>query len=227
MAKLSTTEKASRVLVLLLALRNPRIARALAAHGFDAEQLAHGWRLLQRLTAGCMEVVPPEPPPHPVRSLDAWENYWFPIVVAVLKNQHPEAYELVFRNIRQTEGVTLIVTIGALLDRLELLAKSRDEGGLGAEGQEARALLRKRGFTDEVMAEARAILRSVGQIQPGPDLEDYELEREAGERELWSWYLMWSSIARHVISDRRLLRTLGFLRRNKKGGALEPTDDED
>lgn len=32
------------------------------------------------------------------------------------------------------------------------------------------------------------------------------------EEKLWAWYLEWSTIARTAITDRRLLKMLGFLR---------------
>lgn len=52
------------------------------------------------------------------------------------------------------------------------------------------------------------------------------------EDALWSWYLEWSTIARTVITDRRLLRRLGFLRvvRGANGTEEEvvvPAEDAD
>ena len=41
---------------------------------------------------------------------------------------------------------------------------------------------------------------------------------EDAEKRLWSWYLEWSVIARAAIRDRRLLRSLGFLRVVRKAG---------
>ena len=41
--------------------------------------------------------------------------------------------------------------------------------------------------------------------------EDERKARKAAEEAMWAWYLEWSTIARHAISDRNLLRALGFL----------------
>lgn len=47
---------------------------------------------------------------------------------------------------------------------------------------------------------------------------------------MWSWYLEWSRIARAVITDRRLLRDLGFLRSARPDlhgrGDNDDADDE-
>jgi hypothetical protein len=38
---------------------------------------------------------------------------------------------------------------------------------------------------------------------------------------MWSWYLEWSTLARVAISDRRLLRSLGFRRSARADGGEE------
>jgi hypothetical protein len=160
--------------------------------------------------------------------LDGWENRWFPITDVVLATNVPEAHAMVFKNLSQTEGLEVIVSVGTFLERLETLPKSREEGGLGATGRNARELLIKRGLDSNAVAEARALLEKVGKIEPSDiDASGVPSEREEMlERDLWNWYLEWSGIARIAISDRRLLRTLGFLR-DSSGSNREPEVPEE
>jgi hypothetical protein len=155
--------------------------------------------------------------------LDGWENRWFPIADVVLATNVPEAHAMVFKNLAQTDGREVIVSVGTFLERLEALPKSREEGGLGTAGRNARDLLTKRGLDHNAVAEARALLDKVGKIEPNDvDTSGVPSEREEMlERDLWNWYLEWSGIARIAISDRRLLCTLGFLR-SSGGSADEP-----
>ena len=59
------------------------------------------------------------------------------------------------------------------------------------------------------------------------DISDARVVREAAEQELWTWYLEWSAIARVAISDRRLLRSLGFLRYKSQASGAEDEDESD
>ncbi len=59
-----------------------------------------------------------------------------------------------------------------------------------------------------------------------PDVTGAVEAREAATAEMWSWYLEWSQIARTVIKNRRLLRSLGFLRRTSTGDDRVMVEDE-
>ncbi|UJR78462.1 hypothetical protein [Sandaracinus amylolyticus] len=224
MAKLTIGQKASRVLRLLMGLRNPRIAAALQRHGFDDADLARGLSLLGRLTQGRLAVapVPVSTDPRVVVELDAWENKWFPICEVVLRNHAPEAHERVFLNLSQTTGPEVIVSVGTFVERVTALPRPRTDGGLGREGRSARDLLAKRGLTDAVIDDARALLARVERIERTEEAASPRSPEDdaLAERDLWAWYLEWSTIARAVITDGRLLRQLGF------GGRARPSDAE-
>lgn len=80
----------------------------------------------------------------------------------------------------------------------------------------SRALLEERG-----RRRARDIIAQIGTIAaPPPGATDPEAAKTAEER-LWNWYLEWSAIARVAIRDRRILRSLGFLRTVKKANGEE------
>ena len=49
---------------------------------------------------------------------------------------------------------------------------------------------------------------------------------QAAEHALWTWYREWSGIARARITDRRLLRSMGFLRYRGRGQCLEAVATE-
>lgn len=155
-----------------------------------------------------------DPIEEPVDALDAWENEWYPIASAVLTAHFPEARDAVFLNLVQTSGPEVIVTVGTLLDRI------------AEQPEEVRAILRKRGLDDDVIAEARAHLDSVVHIQAAlPSVAESIVADADAEKVLWDWYLQWSAIVRAVVTDRRHLRSLGFLRMSN-GELVEAPDDE-
>jgi hypothetical protein len=232
MAKLSIGQKAARTLVFIIGIRHPRARRALAAHGFTDAHLDEGWALLRGLTTTRLDTLPPVFDVKLLRQLDEWENKWFPIAGVVLRANYPAAHELVFRNLTQTDGAEVVVSVSTFVDRLDVLAQPTDKGGLGRDGRAARALLAKRGLDDGVVESARDLLTKIGTTEDH-DAEITEIdpeEQKTAELKLWNWYLEWGGIARTVIADRRLLRMLGFLAptRSSDGNTIEDEEvDED
>jgi hypothetical protein len=224
MARLSIGQRAQRVTAFLVSLRHERITRALRRHGFREKDRLEGHRLLRALTDGVLaeeEVSPSAPDASLLHRLDEWENQWYPIIEASLRYRFPEAHAFLFRNLRQTAGPELIVGLGTLLSRLDELASEAPRG------KEARALLVERGLTDRVLDIARAALSEVD--EDPPVVTTHGISDEAlKEREdaMWHWYLEWSTIARQSITDRRLLRALGFLSHTGAGAAEGVDDDE-
>lgn len=222
MSRLTLGQKAARVTAFLVGVRKRRVAAALARCGFGREDLVEGWGRLTSLTDGRLDVVYGDGDPKLVDALDVWENEWFPVANASLRARFPAAHKFLFNNLTQTEGLEVITSVGTFVARLGKLSLPESEGGLGREGAAARRLLSKRGMTDAVVNEARDVLTQLGQLESaGEPAELDEQEDAAREKALWDWYLEWSEIARTKIKDRRLLRSLGFL---KPDGS--PVDDE-
>ena len=222
MAKLTLGQKANRVLKLLLGLRNPRALAALTAHGFRGSDLEEGWRLLRSQAKVAFDLAPaPNADPSLIEKLDQWENAWFPIAHAALRRHFPAVRDKVFLNLSQTEGPAVIISVGTLVDRVAALSDGDEES------QKAGKLLSERGLTSAVLEEARALLKQLGSPAAGTpeNLEKQRVDAIAAEAELWSWYLEWGQIARTVISDRRLLRELGFLQ--SSSGRVEDDGDAD
>jgi hypothetical protein len=215
MARLTLGQKAQRLLAFLMGLGNKRIMRALQPYGFDQAALDEGWALLRRTTASHLDAQrTTQGTREQIARLDAWENRWFPIASAVLKRHYPEVHAKVFLNLSQTQGNQVVVSVGTLVERIEALP---------AMGQgEALATLIRHGLTNEVLDDARGMLAQLRQAPPveEPSEDDDPVVDPAAEDAMWSYYLQWSAIARRAISDRRLLRQLGFLR-SQRGGSDE------
>lgn len=221
MARLTVGQKTRRMLGFLMGLGNREIARALQRYGFDQATLDEGWTLLRQTTAVQLDAPPfRQLTREQVARLDAWENQWFPIASAVLRRHHPEEHTAVFHNLRQTQGNEVVLSVGTLLARIEALP--------GGEGSPVRATLARHGLTAAVLDEAYGLLGGVTQPPPveQPGAEDDEpVVDPTAEAAMWSYYLQWSAIARSAISDRRLLRQLGFLRKQRGGEEETPVDD--
>ncbi|WP_437774923.1 hypothetical protein [Sorangium sp. So ce1097] len=231
MAKLTIGQKAERVLLLLMGLRKNKVAAALVAHGFSDDDLAEGWRLLQRVTRTRLGFVATAAATDTglINELDTWENKWFPIASATLKRHAPLAHAFLFRNLAQTEGAAVLVSVSTFVERWDNLGKSKDKGGPDAEGDEARKILAKRGLTKAVIDEAKQLLARAGKLESVAELPpaaagDHDFDK--AERQLWDWYLEWSTIVQTAIKDRRTLRELGF-RRGSSSKAPAATDEAD
>lgn len=200
MGKLMIGQKASRVIEFLVGLRHRRIAGILSTVGFGRDDLKEGWDLARALTDGRLNATPLNVDPDLILELDDWENYWFPIANATLRSRFPDDHATLFKNLTQTEGVAVVTSVGTFVSRLDSLSDP------------AKKRLKKRGLSDEVIAKANEILKTLGQPEE-PDSGDLDsAEDEARMTALWNWYLEWSEIARATIDSPKLLRLMGFLK---------------
>jgi len=221
--KLTIGQKAMRVVKFLMGLRHPQVVKALAQHGFTQEQVQRGWALLGGLTEVSFDGLEREPGPNTLVELDRFENTWFPIARATLAHHYPEVGAALFRNLPQTQGREVAVTVAIFLDRLGRM--QRGEGEFGVAGPAARRLLAERGLRGTALAEGAALIESLQTVRPIEPLRiDREREQQA-EAALWAWYLEWSAIARVAIRDRRMLRALGFLNSKRHANAEEGDTD--
>ena len=220
-----------------MGLRNPRIAAALALHGFGNEDLKEGWSLLQKLTRTRLDTLPVAGPgpihvdPATLGALDEWENKWFPIAKATLQRRLPAVHDWMFLNLVQAEGPAVILTVGTFVERYNLLDAPKDKGGPGTGGKDAKKLMQKRGLTAAGIDTAKELLTKLSKVAEPPvgDGDKAESDESFVEAEtaVWAWYLEWSRIARTAIKDRRLLRTLGFLQGGGASGAEVELGDEE
>jgi len=204
MAKLTDMQRLARVLEFIAGLSHPEVRAALNGRGFSQHEADEGFRLLREaLEAFYAADAQPPTALDTIALLDAWENRWLPVVAAALERHDPKIARSVLLNIQQTRGPRLLVTLPTLLDRIEALGASAHEPE-----RRARSLLTRRGLTSEVIDEARTLLRETTRLPMALPL--VPKRRKPTLDSLWSWYREWSRIARVVIQDRRLLRSLGF-----------------
>lgn len=220
MARLTVTQKTSRVLKFLEASADPRVNPPMAAAGYGSADLQEGWELLKR--AGTVRLSQPQSvaiTPRVREQLDQFENYWFPMVSATLQRRHPDLHEKLFLNLGQEDGVEVSLNVSIFLGRLKEIAA-------GPQGAEVMALLEKRGLSAEVISGAEALLADFTTVQPAPspDLASLKKEHEQAVNDLWAWYLEWSTIARTVIQNRRHLKMLGFLNDSSSSSEDEPSE---
>ncbi len=228
MAKLTLGQKANRTLTFLLGLRNRRVMAWLKPCGFGDADLQEGWTLLRAVGKSQLDADPEEPAYDPItlRVLDDWENKWFTIADATLARHAPEAQAWLFKNLSPTEGAAVVLSVGTFVERWEGL----DKAGSGAppSGKAAKKKLAERGLDKATIDEAKALLDKLGGASgPIPNLPDLEAGAEQltkAEEAMWGWYLEWSRIARKVITQRGLLRQLGFLRGAGNGSAGEDVE---
>ena len=193
----SVGQKAARVLELMLALRNPAVASALARFGLGPDDVAQGWALLRGLPSGDIADAAPVAE-NLLEDLRAWQQLWFPVADAALSARSPDARAMLFANLSRARGPEVILSVGAFVARID---------GLGAA---TRALLDKRGLTRREIARAKTLLARATSLAPGGAGAVDHAARENAERALWTWYLEWSGIARTTIKDPCLLRVCGF-----------------
>ena len=209
MSALTIGMKVRRTLTFLTGLTHPRIASALAPHGFSQAVLAEGWDLLTKVTGARLGRIPATSIGEgDLAALDSWENKWFPIADAALSRHFSTVRERVFLNLSQTTGREVLVSVSTFLDRLGELADSEDP-----EDQEALELLVQRGLNDEARNEADLLLAAITSVAEVVEDEARQVEQEL-EDAMWIYYLEWSAIARSAIKDGRLLQRLGFRRRH-------------
>jgi hypothetical protein len=103
----------------------------------------------------------------------------------------------------------VVISVGTFLARLETMGS---EATLGARGAEARELLTTRGFNASNLQTAKGLLEQLGTTAgPAPTPTADPAQQAATEEAMWRWYLEWGEIARVAVTDRKLLRDLGFL----------------
>ena len=231
MAKLTLGQKANRTLTFLIGLRNARVMAWLKPCGFGHTDLQEGWSLLRAVGKSQLDADPDEPAYDPItlRVLDEWENKWLTIADATLTRHAPEVQAWLFKNLAPTEGAAVVLSVGTFVERWEGLDKV--DSGAPKSGKAAKKKLAERGLDKATIDEAKTLLHRLGGASgPIPNLPDLEADAEQlakAEEAMWGWYLEWSRIARKVITQRGLLRQLGFLRGAGNGVAGEEVEVDD
>ena len=222
---LQLNEKLERILSFLVGVRNPRVFAVMTTRGFTEEDLHEGWDLFNvaagyklTYTSEAGNILSPDMARELLAKLDDWENTWFPVVDATLERRFPEIHSKVFLNLSQTDGAEVILSVGTLLTRLDELSGTE-------QGDQALALLKKRGLTSEVRNEAFGMVEKI-KTADTTDLPELDPDRKAEQEEAigssWGWYKEWSQIARTLIKRGDVLIRLGLREVSRKSSTAEP-----
>lgn len=224
MAKLHVTDKAQRMLTLLLGIRFPDVRAAVARVGYGPEQVREGWSLLMAAAGDRLDVPPGMSMPKDdgtLAALDDWENQWFPVIDATLKYNLPEHHATVFQGLTQTSGAELLVTLPKLLARIASLPA------------DAKELLARRQVTEAELSRAAALITKLTtstDAVPAEPVDPTEAQKalEEAETKMWRHYLEWSQIIRAQVKRPRYLQLMGFGTGTRKKSPTEPEayDDE-
>jgi len=208
MTKLKVSHKTYRSFEFIVGLRHPGVVTALVPYGYSPEVAAEGVELLKRVTLLSHDSFDlPDTSTNLWKRLDHFESLWFRVSRSSLARRFPVIAAHFFANLAQADGKRTTFGLITFLDRLRALAAG--EAPFGAEGPQARALLRERGLTDEVEQEGQALIDQLTTAAININ-SDHRTELEAAEAVLWNWYTDWSGIARAVIKSKGQLRALGF-----------------
>jgi hypothetical protein len=230
MPRVSVTYRTSRTLRFLTGLGKSRRARtALARRGFTKKEYNEGWALFHEATRFHYDSDgDAETEAEVTNKVDAWENRWYPIIAATLERHHPELYAYVFKNLTQAEGPAVIANVRTFHARLSAIFEPTDETKKLSGLDKAGKLLVQRGLTPAVMDEAADLLAQTqtwGAIDDTAQADAAEAERAQAEAKMWAWYKEWSRIFRAEVTQRAVLKELGFLAGS--GGGLEEREIEE
>lgn len=200
MARLTSVQRAERVLRFLMGMRDRAIARTMRVHGFGEAEWNEGWALLQGVAPVRFAKVPATPELDPLADIEAWKVRWLPVLRATVERRFPT---IAARTVAPF-GDNDILAVKNVLDLCDAPKTDEERGAV--------ALLAKRGIGAESLATLRTALLRI--IAPPPDEDDgcpTHDEVAAAEARLWSWYLEWSQIARHAVRSRRAKREMGLV----------------
>lgn len=222
MARLSSLQKAERVLRFVLSLRNPKISGILVAHGFGPKDLDEVWTLF-RATAP-VSFAPPQPIdtgfPDAHDQVQAWQRRWRRVISASLERHVPltaAVWRARTKTVHPSMPIPWAMTFLSFYDSLHSAAGSPSGSAPDTAATEARAaleILSTRGLTPQVVDELRAMITTIQSLPSGhlPAQEPEatpDIDQAIGE--LWAWYLEWGQVLRTQAGDGRILRQAGFL----------------
>lgn len=225
-------ETPSRVVPFLRAIATRfEIRAAMMAAGYTDGEHATAWRLVL-LASGYVSAAPPQSDDQRARAaiaeIDAWDEPGFRRVRAALGRLHPEQNEFVFRGISAARGANALVSVGMLLDRLDLLENDPSRAATREADRAALSTLEARGIGKAERARLRELLDTVLSVkQPVlPEAAPSAEEREAALRELRAWYIDWSETARAVIHRRDHLILMGLAHRRSSEPDVDGEEDD-
>jgi hypothetical protein len=212
---------------------NKAIRTAMQQCGYTEEEHAHGWRLLMAAsgyrTSGFTS-ADDENARAAIAELDAWDEPGFRRVHAALGRLHPDQDAFVFDALDPAQGVGAVVSVAALLDRLDALEGSPDRAATRDADRAAIATLARRGIDTELRAHLHALVKTAQTAKlPVPTQRAVAVaDRQKALCDLRAWHKDWAETAHAVIRRRDQLIVMGLAKRHgpkdDEGNANAPTD---
>jgi len=226
MTRRTLSEKALKTTNLLIGMHRPEVAPLLIERGLTNAIIAEGWGLIRAATELRVSSMtsPGSGNRNVVQELQAYENSHLPFIRAVLARAFRAERDHLFNGLTPVEGRANTFTVDLLLHRLQ--AMENGEAPFEERGPEARAFLRERGLTDEIVAEGVALITALQSMSEPVANNPSLAELRKAEDAMWAFYKEWAAIVRLTIKDGRLLRLCGFKKRIYVRDA-EIVEDED
>jgi hypothetical protein len=213
MPRFTNEAKIVKTLKLLMSVQNPKILNLLRIRGFDTEDLHEGWNLFNTATGQFASLKNMKNLPgiidinKLIAIIDTWENVWFEIAEAALRRKFPEICDELFLNLHKVSGISVIVNVNTLVNRIDSFFHNSEERYVNASN-----LLKKRGLNEQTLEEARVLLSQAESASfeelPEPLVTKETLD-EAREN-MWKWYIDWSTTARTIIKSKSLKISMGI-----------------
>ncbi len=208
------------------------IRSRLATRGYDQREHDRGWTLLHAAAGYQLRGDGAKTPAvdagvaQAIAELDAWDEPNLRIVRAALTRLHPEAAAFVLDGIEPATGVSAVLGVKALLDRLDALQKAPERKATREEDKAALETLARRGIDANERARLRALVARAEDyigLDQGGESKAARQERDAKNtqalKDLRAWYEDWAEMARVLITRRDHLIRLGLAKRKMKSAA--------
>lgn len=211
----TTPQRAERCLRLLLGMRLPRVADALEPFGFSHAVIMEGWALMAALTPPKEEGPPcgTEDPPALTdqESRERLKDFcalWFPVVTAALNRHFPMQARHLFQGIDALGGPMAFIAVTIFVERLRSMQQGAEP--FLHDGPAAFQTVESRGLSEAMLNDILKVAKwALNPAEPSTARRSAEREEQANQA-MWAWYLEWSRIVRKVVTNKALLRSMGY-----------------
>jgi hypothetical protein len=224
-----------RALTFLRAVGTSVAIRAkLYERGYTEAEHERGWGLMRAASGdfggpALVESVDDRAVQDAIADVDAWDEDGLRIVNASLRTRHPAQHAFVMRGLKASTGITSVLGVATLLDRLDALESAPERAGTREADHAALATLATRGIGKAERVRLRAkvkLAQSFAGIKGASEQEAFERRVRQALVEQRRWFEEWSDVARSVIKRRDQLIRLGLAsRRSPQAPVEEPGDD--
>ncbi|MCU0684647.1 MAG: hypothetical protein MUF34_20775 [Polyangiaceae bacterium] len=224
-----------RALTFLRAIGTSVTIRAkLYEHGYTANEHERGWVLMRAASGDFGNGAPGENRDDQavqaaIADVDAWDEDGLRIVNASLRARHPAQHGFVMRGLKASTGISSVLGVATLLDRLDALEGAPEREGTREADHAALATLSARGIDKAVRVRLRAkvkLAQSFAGIKGAKEQVAFDQRVRQALVEQRQWFEEWADVARSVIKRRDQLIRLGLASRRSSPAPVDEPGDE-